>query len=186
MDFGGHESVASEVVEDLRIAQLMVRGGWKMMMRESQDLQTRMYRSLDSLVEGWSKNVSTAALQTTAAWLLPFILPLSFFSGAFLWLLPPATLVWTSLSGNFGIWFLWSGLATGLGVLIWSSVSVLMKSNPLIGFLYPLGSFVGLFIFSKSWLGGTKIRWKGRDYRMRQHQRTLTPDPPDQPGTESQ
>jgi chlorobactene glucosyltransferase len=182
---GGHESVATEVVEDLRIAQLMVRGGLKMMLRESKELQTRMYRSLGGLVEGWSKNVSTAALQTTAPWLLPIILPLSFLSGAFLWILPPATLLWTSVSGSFGTWFLWSGLVTALSVLIWSSVSALMKSNPLTGFLYPLGSAVGLFIFSKSWLKGTSIRWKGRDYRMRQHQRTLVLDPPDDSGRES-
>jgi chlorobactene glucosyltransferase len=180
--FGGHESVATEVVEDLRIAQLMVQGGWRMVLRESKELQTRMYRSLGGLVEGWSKNVSTAALQTTAAWLLPIILPLSFFSGAFLWILPPATLIWTSYSGSFGTWFLWSGLTTGVSVLIWSSVSALMRSNPLYGFLYPLGSSIGLFIFSKSWLRGTSIRWKGRDYHMRQDQRTLSPDPPDKPG----
>jgi chlorobactene glucosyltransferase len=183
--FGGHEAVATEVVEDLRIAQLMVQGGWKMMLREAQDLRTRMYRSLGGLVEGWSKNVSTAALQTTAAWLLPVILPLSFLSGAFLWLLPPAALVWTSLFGSFGSWFLWSGAATGLSVLIWSSVSALMRSSPLFGLLYPLGSTIGLFIFLKSWLRGTRIRWKGRDYRMRQHERTLAPESPNEPDGEA-
>jgi chlorobactene glucosyltransferase len=173
---GGHHAVAQEVVEDLRFAQLMVRGGWGMMMRESQGLQTRMYRSLAGLVEGWSKNVSTAALQTTASWLRPIILPLSFFSGVLLWLFPPVALALTVCSGVFGPWLLWSCLATGLSIVIWSGVSALMRSNPLVGFLYPLGASIGLYIFVKSWRRGRRIRWKGRDYRMHQRHRTEAPE----------
>jgi Ni/Fe-hydrogenase subunit HybB-like protein len=138
-----------------------------------------MYRSLPGLVEGWSKNITTAALQTTASWLLPIILPLSFFTGALLWIFPPATLAWTSFSGDFGPWFIWSALASGLSLVIWGSASTLMRSNPLFGFLYPLGASVGIYIFVKSWLKGTRIRWKGRDYEMSQSHRTQTPREPE-------
>ncbi len=175
---GGHESVAGEVVEDLRFAQLLVRGGWKLVMRGTEGLQTRMYRSLGGLVEGWSKNIATAALQTTAAWLLPVILPLSFVVGLTLWLLPPATLAWALVTGSHGSALAWGALTTGLSVLIWSSVSLLMYSNPLFGLFFPLGVLLGLYIFSRSWSKGTRIQWKDRDYEMPQLARTRPPTGP--------
>ena len=123
---GGHRSVAGEVVEDLRFAQLLVRGGWKLVMRGTDGLQTRMYRSFRGLVEGWSKNIATAALQTTAPWLLPVILPLSFVVGVILWLLPPTVLIWSLIAGGPESALVWGGFTTGLSVFIWSSASILM------------------------------------------------------------
>jgi hypothetical protein len=41
-----------------------------------------------------------------------------------------------------------------------------MRGNPLYGVLYPLGSFMGLYIFLRSWRMGKRIRWKGRGYGM--------------------
>jgi len=168
---GGHEAVAGEVVEDLRLAQLLVRGGWKLVVRRGEGLQTRMYRSLGGLVEGWSKNVATAGRQTTTAWLLPIILPLSLAVGVTLWLLPPVTLTWALATGNQGTPLLWGALTTGLGVLIWSRASALMKGNPLYGLLYPLGSVLAGYIFLRSWGRGTRIQWKGRSYEMSQQVR---------------
>jgi len=179
---GGHRSVAGEVVEDLRFAQLLVRGGWKLVMRGTGGLQTRMYRSFGGLVEGWSKNLATAALQTTAPWLLPVILPLSAVVGVALWLLPPTLLTWGLLTGASGSLLFWGVLTTGLSMFIWGSASVLMHSNPLFGVLYPLGALLGLYIFVKSWWKGTRIRWKGRDYEMPQEARTVPPTNPPSPG----
>ena len=172
---GGHRSVAGEVVEDLRFAQLLVRGGWKLVMRGTDGLQTRMYRSFGGLVEGWSKNIATAALQTTAPWLLPVILPLSFVVGVMLWLLPPTVLIWNLIAGGPESALVWGGFTTGLSVFIWSSASIRMYSNPLFGLLYPLGALLGLYIFVKSWWKGTRIRWKDRDYLMPQKARTVPP-----------
>jgi len=172
---GGHETVAGEVAEDLRLAQLLVRGGWKLVVRRTEGLRTRMYRSLGELVEGWSKNVATAALQTTPAWLLPIILPLSLAVGVTLWLVPPATLTWALVTGNQGTPLLWGAATTGLGVLIWSRISLEMKGNPLYGLLFPLGAVIGGYIFLKSWWRGTRIQWKGRSYEMPQQARTRPP-----------
>jgi chlorobactene glucosyltransferase len=173
---GGHESVAGEVVEDLRLAQLLVREGWTLTIRGTDGLQTRMYRSLPELVEGWSKNVSTAALQSTARWLLPVILPMSLIVGVLLWLLPPTALVWALLSGKGGLLLSWAVVATGLSVLIWGRASVLMRGNALYGLLYPMGALVGTYIFLKSWWQGPKIEWKGRRYRMRHAVRIRPPE----------
>jgi len=172
---GGHEAVAGEVVEDLRLAQLLVRGGWKLVVRGGEGLRTRMYRSLDELVEGWTKNVATATLQSTGAWLLPIILPLSLAVGVTLWLAPPAALTWALVVRDQGIPLLWGGVTTAVSVLIWTRASALMKGNPLYGLLYPLGAVLGAYIFLKSWFSGTRIQWKGRSYEMPQKVRTRPP-----------
>lgn len=163
---GGHEVVAGEVVEDLRLAQNLVRGGWKVVIRGAEGLRTRMYSSLGGLVEGWSKNVATAALQTTPRWLLPVVMPASMAVGVTLWLLPPTVLVWALLAGVVGTPLAWAGITTSLCVGVWVRASALMKGNPLFGFIYPLGSILALYIFLKSWWRGSSIEWKGRKYRM--------------------
>jgi chlorobactene glucosyltransferase len=172
---GGHEAVAGEVVEDLRLAQLLVRGGWKLVVRGADRFQTRMYRSLGDLVEGWSKNVATGALQSTAPWLLPFILPISLVVGFTLWLVPPITLTWAMFTGNQGTPLAWGALTTGVAVLVWGRASVLLKGNPLYGFLYPLGSVLAGYIFLRSWWRGASIQWKGRSYQMAREVRTSPP-----------
>jgi hypothetical protein len=143
--------------------------------RETEQFQTRMYRSLGELVEGWSKNVATGALQSTAPWLLPIIMPLSLVGGVTLWLVPPATLTWALVSGENGLLLFWGAVTTGFGVLIWSRASALMGGNPLYGLGYPLGSVLGGFIFVRSWRRGTRIQWKGRSYEMPQQVRTRPP-----------
>jgi cellulose synthase/poly-beta-1,6-N-acetylglucosamine synthase-like glycosyltransferase len=165
---GGHRAVAGDVVEDMRLAHLLVRGGWRLVVRGTEGLKTRMYRSLGGLVEGWSKNVATAALQSTVWWLRPVILPLSAFVAVVLWMSPPVVLAWVLLNGASELTLLWGFITTGLNVLIWSRASVLMGSSPLFGVLYPLGSVLGFYIFLKSWLQGPRIRWKDRRYRIPQ------------------
>ena len=125
-----------------------------------------MYRSLKGLVEGWSKNVATAALQSTAPWLIPFILPLSFVVGVTLWILPPMVLLLALLLGKGGLLLLWSASVTGVSVLICGRVSLMMRGNPMYGLLYPLGAIVGGYIFLRSWRRGAMVEWKGRTYEV--------------------
>jgi hypothetical protein len=130
-----------------------------------------MYRSLEGLVEGWSKNIGTAAVQTTSPWLRPVIFPLSVFVGVTLWLVPPAVLVWSAFGEASGTAFRWALLSTGLSLFVWVGVSARMRGNPLYGALYPLGSMMGLYIFLRSWRMGERIRWKGRGYGVDQEAR---------------
>jgi hypothetical protein len=41
-----------------------------------------------------------------------------------------------------------------------------MGENPVYGLLFPLGSLLGGYIFILSWMRGSRIRWKGRSYRV--------------------
>ena len=129
-------------------------------------LKTRMYRSLGGLVEGWSKNVTTGALQTTPVWLLGLVLPLSFLVGLTLWLLPPTVLAWSVLAGSGGVPLAFGAIITGSSILFWSLASAVMRGNPLYGLLYPLGAALRAYIFLRSWIRGNRIQWKGREYTM--------------------
>ena len=81
-------------------------------------------------------------------------------------LLPPAVFLWSLATGASGTLFWWSALTTGFGVAFWCLASTVMKSSPLYGLLYPVGSIVSAFIFVKSWMAGSRIRWKDRVYEM--------------------
>jgi chlorobactene glucosyltransferase len=164
--FGGHEAVKGEVVEDMRIAQLLVRGGWKLVVREGVGLKTRMYRSLRGLVEGWSKNFTTGVLQTTPGFLRPVALPLSLGIGTVLWLLPPSVLAWALATGSEGLALHFGAATTAFGIAHWVVASWILRGNPLFGLLYPLGSVVAAYIFALSWIRGSRIHWKGREYHM--------------------
>jgi chlorobactene glucosyltransferase len=163
---GGHEAVGGEVVEDMRMAQILVRGGWRLVVREGRGLRTRMYRSLGGLVAGWSKNITTGALQATGGWLQSLILPLSLVAGIWLWLVPPAILTWALLTSSGGLVLQFGVATTGFGILYWGLASAVMGGNPLHGLIYPLGSIVTAYIFILSWARGGKIFWRGRSYRM--------------------
>jgi chlorobactene glucosyltransferase len=163
---GGHAAVKGEVVEDMRMAQLLVRDGRRLLVRDGRGLQTRMYRSLGGLVEGWSKNIATGALQATPGWLVPFILPFSALGGTLLWLLPPIVLGWALVSGTGGTPLHFGLLTTGFGVLFWGLGSALMGGSPLYGLLYPLASILAGYIFLLSWVRGGRIHWRGRRYLM--------------------
>jgi hypothetical protein len=80
--------------------------------------------------------------------------------------MPPAALLWALVAGGPPLALQWGGLTTGVNVLIWARASMLMRSSPLFGTLYPLGCIVGYFIFMKSWLQGPRIQWKARRYHI--------------------
>ncbi|HET8624929.1 MAG TPA: glycosyltransferase family 2 protein, partial [Gemmatimonadales bacterium] len=62
---GTHESVRAEVAEDLALAQRCVSQGRKLWFAHATTLiETRMYRSLAHLIEGWSKNIYLGALRS--------------------------------------------------------------------------------------------------------------------------
>jgi len=183
---GGHEAVKGEVVEDLRLAQELTRAGNRLTMRQAEEaFSTRMYTSLASLVNGWTKNMATGARQA-AGGLAPVAVPGMLLFLLVAWLLPPlATLgaVGLAAAGHpaifpgpeswpLGAWGhvglavgVWGALTWGLCVLIWTAGYQRFGVSPAMALLYPLGTLVVVFIVCRSWVRGSrKIEWKGRVY----------------------
>lgn len=114
---GGHEALRDEVLEDQRLSRNFKRAGHTVLMMDgAQVLSTRMYDSLQSLWEGWSKNnflsldrnIALAAaclLMTYLVMVNPFVLALwtlvatkyhqTFFDPLLINLASVALLLWT-------------------------------------------------------------------------------------------
>jgi chlorobactene glucosyltransferase len=186
---GGHAAVRYEAAEDLRLAQRLVQGGGRLVIRRSYEgLGTRMYRGLGEVVAGWSKNMIPAGLQTVHP-LLRRVTPLAMLlSGVGAWLLPPAALI-AALLGAGGAalrpeLLLWAGATTGLLVLFWAGVSRRFGAPAWMGLLYPVGAAVAHWILIKSWLGRRRVRWKGRSYAWDVYSDARAETPPRAPGTD--
>jgi len=55
---GGHAAVAQAILEDVELARLVKRAGYKLQFRMSDVVSTRMYRSFAQMWEGWTKNLA--------------------------------------------------------------------------------------------------------------------------------
>jgi chlorobactene glucosyltransferase len=163
---GGHAAMRDDVVEDVTIAQRLRSDGRRIFLAHAEDLiETRMYRSLRGIAEGWSKNLAEGARRTVPGWLRP-IVPwlLVIFVTAF-WVVPPALLL-LSLTGEVeaGAIRAWSAAVTGISLLYWAAVNARFRVPPLNAVFYPLGALVAAVLFARSAILGPRFRWKGRIY----------------------
>ena len=162
---GGHESVRDDVVEDLALAQRTKRLGLTLHIRGAEEeLATRMYRSLPQLIEGWSKNLLLGGLRTVHPVLRPIVAPATVLAGIGLWLVPPVALCLGAagaLSGGVTAWAAWS-VAWSATMYSWFSHRIGAPAR--YGLIYPLGALVLIGIFSRSWVRGRRVEWKGRQY----------------------
>ncbi len=55
---GGHAAVATAILEDVELAKLVKRAGYKLQFRLSDAVSTRMYRTFPQMWEGWTKNLA--------------------------------------------------------------------------------------------------------------------------------
>jgi chlorobactene glucosyltransferase len=164
---GGHAAVRDEVVEDMALAQHVKRAGLALRIRSAEgDLATRMYRSLGQLVEGWSKNLVMGGLQSVPAWSRAFVAPLALMAGVGLWLVPPMLLAIAWAGGGGSGLLTWAALTCGISLAIWMRFHRWMDAPMAYAFLYPLGALVGALIFTRSWIRGTHVEWKGRRYDL--------------------
>jgi len=166
-EMGGHEALKGEVVEDMRMAQRLVRRGKRLSVRMAEDsFATRMYASLGELVEGWSKNIVLGGMATLPPWMRGVAPLLILLSGLILWVGPPVA-TGLGLAGLTSPGVLtWGLVATGASVVLWSAACVRMGAPVYYGLLYPLGSIVTGFIFARAWRRGGRVEWKGREYSL--------------------
>jgi glycosyltransferase involved in cell wall biosynthesis len=55
---GGHAAVAVAILEDVELARIVKRAGYKLRFRISNAVSTRMYRTFGQMWEGWTKNLA--------------------------------------------------------------------------------------------------------------------------------
>ncbi|HSJ15294.1 MAG TPA: glycosyltransferase family 2 protein [Longimicrobiales bacterium] len=175
---GGHERVRHEIAEDLCLAQAVVAGGGRMALAHADDLmETRMYRSLGGIIEGWTKNLalgSANAVGPMLAPLAPWLIGLTLLA---MWTVPPVVLV-LSLFGVLGGGALgWSLAATVASLACWLIVNLELGVPPLATLFYPAGALVAALLFFRSALRGRRIEWRGRRYGP-----SATPRTPPSPG----
>ena len=163
---GGHAAVKGDVVEDLAMAQRVVRLGKKLHFAFAYELmETRMYQNLGQLIEGWSKNLYIGSrISFGHQALLRFLAPLLLALHGLFWLAPPVLLC-GALLGYAQAFLPAAAIATVLSVLFWALISFGMQAPMWYGLLYPLGAGVFLVILARSvWRGTRRVEWRGRVY----------------------
>ena len=156
-----------EIVEDQRLAQILCKSGKRLAVREGDAvLATRMYRSLDELIEGWSKNLSLGARQAVPPWAGPIVMPTAILASVTIWIVPPVVLLLALAVGGPSTWWIWSASITGFSVLVWSLAAWRLRAPLWTGLFYPLAAGVVSYIFLRSWIRGGHVEWKGRQYRV--------------------
>jgi chlorobactene glucosyltransferase len=171
---GGHEAVKNEIVEDQAIAELAKWSGHRLVLADGRSvIQTRMYTSLQSMWEGWTKNIYLGLSRHRN------LLFLGVF-GAALGLLASLFLpVWSVLGW---LWLVRGGGASALAILleslaVWGAilfargmVAKRLRVSPLYSLTTPLGAgvFAALMIVS-AWkvLSGRGVTWRGRKYHSK-------------------
>jgi chlorobactene glucosyltransferase len=168
---GGHASVKDQIVEDKAIAEKVKWNGYRLVIADGTKLaRTRMYTSLASLWEGWTKNIYLGLRDR------PSLLLLGVF-GATVSLIAALFMPIWPLLGIF--WYLNGGGWLALGVtieslIVWSAILIArgltargMGISPCYAFTIPLGA--GIFaamMLTSAWnvLSGKGVTWKGRSY----------------------
>ncbi|MBI5841329.1 MAG: glycosyltransferase [Chloroflexi bacterium] len=168
---GGHEAIKDQIVEDKAISEKVKWSGYRLIVADGKQVaQTRMYTSLTSMWEGWTKNIYLGLRDHPSMLLLgAFGATLALIAALFLPVWPLLGILWYL---NGGSWLaigvivksllVWSALlfargltARGMGIPAWYA------------FTTPLGA--GIFaamMLTSAWkvLSGKGVTWKGRLY----------------------
>jgi chlorobactene glucosyltransferase len=162
---GGHEALRGEIVEDQRLAQLLVAGGRRIFVAHAEDLmETRMYRSLQGVVEGWTKNLALGSSRAAPRWIGAFTPWLSALGIIGAWVAPPVILLATLLTPLGGWVQGWSLAVTAFSLLFWLLMLALQRVPLPYAFAYPVAALITALLFVRSALRGTRVAWKGRVY----------------------
>jgi chlorobactene glucosyltransferase len=164
-DVGGHAAVRSEICEDLELARLLKRRGYRVLLQDgSRLLSTRMYTGWSTLWPGFAKNLTnmlggpvrtlaTAILAFTVAWTtvaLPLIDLVTCQSGS----------PWACLA------LLPATLALTAALVIHIAGAIHFRIPLWYALLFPIGYTVGAAIALDGlrWRAMGRVRWKGRTY----------------------
>lgn len=165
---GGHDAMRDEVIEDQRLAQRLVGAGRRIVLAHAEDLmETRMYRSLAGIVEGWTKNLALGSRRAAPAWIAPAVPWLAPLFVLLMWVVPPTLLVLTLVTGINGPIQGWSLAVTAISLVFWALAHAMQRVPLLYAVAYPAGALVTAWLFVRSAVRGQRVAWKGREYRLR-------------------
>ncbi|MEA2015844.1 MAG: glycosyltransferase [Actinomycetota bacterium] len=168
---GGHESVKSEVLEDIKISKRVKRAGYKFMIFDGRNnLYCRSYRSFREVIRGYSK-VLFAAFD----YRLPIISVIIVLASAvllfpFLWLVPAIIFKWPMIVIELMVLQAAIILATRI------VFSIRFRSRAIDILLHPFSVIYLVLIAINSvfnTIAGTGVNWKGRVYDI-SHEDSLT------------
>lgn len=159
---GGHESVAGDIIEDLRLAQRAKGLGARVELASAARVsRCRMYRNGDEVIEGFSKNLFPG---------LGFSVPTTLFftlGMTILYVVPPLLLLLGTLLGWCTTSLLLLGTAGLVGMLTRLLSDIRFGIPPLASLLHPLSTVYVCRIALRSmalYRRGDGGSWKGRTY----------------------
>jgi chlorobactene glucosyltransferase len=168
---GGHKKVKDQVVEDKAISEQVKWNGHRLIVADGmQVVRTRMYTSLATLWEGWTKNIYLGLRDHPAMLLLgAFGATLALFAALFLPIWPLLGLGWYFNGGG------WMSLAVIFeAFLIWiyliamrALIAKRMNISPWYSLTTPLGAGVfAAMMLTSAWkvISGQGVTWRGRKY----------------------
>lgn len=171
---GGHERVKDQIVEDKAISEQVKWNGFRLIIADGMRVaSTRMYTSLPSMWEGWTKNIYLGLRDHPAMLILgAFGVFLSLVAALFLPTWPLLGLFWFLHGGGWlAIAVIFESLALW-GVLIYARAEVAHKMNipRWYALTTPLGAAIfAAMMFTSTWkvISGQGVTWRGRRYNPR-------------------
>lgn len=146
---GGHEKIKGEVLDDLELARVLIRAGFRGGVADgSRVAACRMYKSGTQLIEGYAKSQWRAfvnpfgAVIAVALLIFSSILPISF-----------------GLSGSLLGWYLYFAI-----VLTRILAGVKTRTTPSAALLHPISALIWIYLILLSWSKkrNGKLTWRGR------------------------
>lgn len=163
---GGHEAVRDTVAEDLMMAQRTVQVGRRVSLVLGRDqLSTRMYDGLGSLIKGWRKNVYAGGrMAMKGGWLGRLLFPLAL-TGFPLAIALPFLVLPVAALVQHDVTFWWSLIAAGCMLLAFAAAARFGRVPLWRSVLAPVGALAFAAICTSAIVRGQSVEWKGRAYR---------------------
>jgi chlorobactene glucosyltransferase len=168
---GGHEKVKDQIVEDKAISEQVKWNGYRLIVADgTRVIRTRMYTSLGTMWEGWTKNIYLGLRDHPAMLMLgAFGATITLIAALFLPIWPALGVLWYFKGGGWlAIGVIIQSL-TVWGVLLYARARVANKMNISAWYAWttPLGAGVfAAMMLASAWkvISGQGVTWRGRKY----------------------
>lgn len=168
---GGHEAIKNQIVEDKAISEQVKWNGYRLVLANGYAFaKTRMYTSLPSLWEGWTKNIYLGLKDHPAMLLLgAFGAFLALMATLFMPFWPLFGLAWYFNGGGLQAVLVLVEALLAWAVMLYARARVAraMRISGWYALTTPLGAGVfAAMMFTSAWkvLSGQGVTWKGRAY----------------------